>query len=128
MNNLNIYGPWNGTTHVSLPLHWHDEWVANLGLQYRVSSWLNVRGGYCYGSNPIGSQDLTANLILPAIMSNHITIGATEKLGMGWTLTEAYMHAFQQSLSGTMRTPGGSVPISTTMSEDSVGVEIGYRF
>ena len=128
MNNLNIYGPWNGTTHVSLPLHWHDEWVANFGTQYRINKWLTVRGGYCYGSNPIGSQDLAANLILPAIMSNHITFGATEKLGMGWTLTEAYMHAFQQSLSGTMQTPEGGVPISTSMSEDSVGVEIGYRF
>ena len=128
MNEMDIYGPWNGTTHVSLPLHWHDEWVANLGTQYRICSWLTIRGGYCYGSNPIGSQDLAANLILPAIMSNHITIGATEELGMGWTLTEAYMHAFQQSLSGTMQTPGGAIPISTSMSEDSVGVEIGYKF
>jgi len=129
MNNLNIYGPWNGTSHVSLPLHWNDQWVANFGTQYRVAKWLTIRGGYCYGSNPIGSQDLAANLILPAIMTNHITIGATEELGMGWTLTEAYMHAFQQSMSGTMALPGGgSVPISTSMSEDEVGLEIGYKF
>ena len=39
------------------------------------------------------------------------------------------MHAFQQSMSGTMAVPGGgSVPISTSMSEDEVGVEIGYKF
>ncbi len=129
MNNMNIYGPWNGTSYVSLPLHWHDQWVANFGTQYRITKWLTVRGGYCYGSNPIGSQDLAANLILPAIMTNHITLGATEQLGMGWTITEAYMHAFQQSMSGTMAVPGGgSVPISTSMSEDEVGVEIGYKF
>ncbi|MGC9258802.1 MAG: OmpP1/FadL family transporter [Phycisphaerae bacterium] len=128
MNNLNIYGPWNGTSHVSLPLHWHDEGVANFGTQYRINKFLTVRGGYCYGSNPIGSQDLASNLILPAIMGSHITIGATEQLGMGWTVTEAYMHAFQQSMSGTMDLGGQSIPISTTMSEDEVGVEIGYKF
>ncbi|MGC8625176.1 MAG: OmpP1/FadL family transporter [Phycisphaerae bacterium] len=128
MNNLNIYGPWNGTSHVSLPLHWHDEGVANFGTQYRINKFLTVRGGYCYGSNPIGSQDLASNLILPAIMASHITIGATEQLGMGWTVTEAYMHAFQQSMSGTMDLGGQSIPISTTMSEDEVGVEIGYKF
>ncbi len=128
MNHFNIYGPWNGTTHVTLPMHWHDEWVANLGLQYAVNKWLTVRGGYAYGSNPIGSQDLASNLILPAIMQHQVTVGATEQLGMGWTLTEAYMHAFQQSLSGTMPMGGGSVPIRTTMNEDEVGVQIGYNF
>jgi long-chain fatty acid transport protein len=128
MNNMNIHGPWNGTSYVSLPLHWHDEAVANLGLQYQINKWLTVRGGYCYGSNPIGSQDLAANLILPAIMTNQITVGATQKLGMGWSLTEAYMHAFQQSMSGTMSMGGQNIPISTSMSEDEVGVEIGYKF
>lgn len=129
MNTMNIQGPWVGTNQYSLPLHWSDEWVANLGIQYKINSWLTVRGGYAYGSDPISSEYLSSSLILPAMMQQHVTVGATENLGMGWSLTEAYMHAFTQSMSGTMAMPGGaSVPISTSMTEDEFGIQIGYTF
>ena len=129
MNAMNIHGPWAGTDEASMPLHWSDEWIANFGLQYRINSWITVRGGYAYGTNPIDSQDLASSLILPAIMQQHVTLGATQQLGMGWTVTESYMHAFNESMSGSMSLPGGgSVPISTSMSEDEFGIEIGYKF
>ncbi len=133
MNTFNIYGPWNGTSQFDLPMHWSNEFVANIGTQYTVNNWLQVRAGYTHGSDPIGNSQIANDLILPAIMTNAITAGATQKIGMGWSLTEAYMHSFAVTDTGQPGTaflaPGDSaVSPSTTMSENSYGLQIGYKF
>lgn len=130
MNTFNISGPWTGASNVSLPMHWSNEWVANIGTQYNVNNWLQVRAGYVYGNNPISNTDAASNLIFPAIVEHAVTVGATQKLGMGWKLTEAYMHSFSNTVTG----PVGSSPFfgpqapSSTMSENSYGLQVGYEF
>ncbi|MDD5374646.1 outer membrane protein transport protein [Acidithiobacillus sp.] len=133
MNTFDIYGPWQGMSDYALPMHWSNEWVANIGTQYTVNNWLQVRAGYTHGTNPIGNKNISNNLILPAIMTNAVTVGATQKLGMGWKLTEAYMHSFAVTNTGQPGTaflaPGNpNVSPSTTMSENSYGVQVGYDF
>ncbi len=133
MNNFTIYGPWQGAGSVPLPMHWNNEWVANIGTQYALTHWLQVRMGYAYGTNPITSSNIGNNLIFPAIVENALTIGSTQKLGMGWKLTEAYMHEFSNTVTGT--SPFAQAfrnfplqPASATLSENSYGIQIGYVF
>ena len=96
MNQFTVYGPWVGTPSVALPLHWQNEWVANLGTQYDVNKKWQLRAGYAYGGNPIKSTDMPANLIMPAIVTTAVTVGASQKLPMRWSLTEALMHTFNE--------------------------------
>ena len=135
LNTFNIYGPWQGTNVVALPLNWRNQWVANIGTQYDLTNWLQVRAGYTWGSNPVpnSSAAIAANTIFPAIVQNAITFGATQKLGMGWKLTEAYMHAFSNTMTGEP----GSAPFapgdplqaaSSTLGENSYGLQVGYEF
>jgi len=136
LNTFNIYGPWqDGTSVVPLALNWRNQWVANIGTQYDVNNWLQVRAGYTWGSNPVpnNSNAIAANTIFPAIVQNAITFGATQKLGMGWKLTEAYMHEF----SNTITSAPGYAPFapgdlrqaaSSTLAENSYGIQIGYDF
>ncbi|WP_308387836.1 outer membrane protein transport protein [Acidithiobacillus sp. AMEEHan] len=135
LNTFNIYGPWQGTNVVALPLNWRNQWVANIGTQYDVNNWLQVRAGYTWGSNPVPntSAAIASNTIFPAIVQNAITFGATQKLGMGWKLTEAYMHAFSNTMTGAP----GSAPFapgdplqaaSSTLAENSYGIQVGYDF
>ena len=130
MNNFNIYGPWQGQSSVALPMHWSNQWVANIGTQYDLTNWLQVRGGYTWGSNPISNANTANNLLFPGIVQNAITFGATQKLGMGWKLTEAYMHAFSNTI--TAPAPGlpfgGMQPASATLAENSYGLQVGYDF
>ena len=130
MNNFTIYGPWQGTSSVALPMHWTNQWVANFGTQYDVNNWLQVRAGYTWGSNPISNTTIASNLIFPAIVQNAITFGATQKLGMGWKLTEAYMHEFSNTNTGPAGSSpfGGPMPASATMYENSYGIQVGYDF
>jgi long-chain fatty acid transport protein len=135
MNTFNIYGPWAGQSSVGLPMHWSNQWVANIGTQYDVNNWLQVRAGYTYGSNPISNKDTGSNLIFPAVVQNAVTVGSTQKLGMGWKLTEAYMHAFSNTISGTSPYAGAAQqfgipiqPASATLTENSFGIQVGYDF
>ncbi|MGK9453004.1 OmpP1/FadL family transporter [Acidithiobacillus caldus] len=136
LNQFTIYGPWNGTNSVALPTHWRNEYVFNFGTQYDVTPGFQVRAGYVYGSNPIAKADTAANLLFPAIATNAVTFGATEKLGMGWKLTEAYMHSFSNTIQGGPLLNGlqpyvqaGYVQnTSSTLTENSYGIQIGYDF
>jgi Long-chain fatty acid transport protein len=131
MNNFTIYGPWNsGPGYVKLPMHWKNQWVANIGTQYDVNNWLQVRAGYTYGSNPISAGNIGNNLIFPAVVTNAVTFGATQKLGMGWKLTEAYMHAFANTLTGPSPYAafGATQDASATLAENSYGLQVGYDF
>ena len=139
MNNFTIFGPWTayqggapvaGLSSVALPMHWSNQWVANFGTQYDVNNWLQVRAGYTWGSNPISNTTIASNLIFPAIVQNAITFGATQKLGMGWKLTEAYMHEFSNTNTGPAGSSpfGGPMPASATMYENSYGLQVGYDF
>ena len=130
MNNFTIYGPWAGQSSVALPMHWTNQWVANIGTQYDLTNWLQVRAGYTYGSNPISNADTASNLLFPAVVQNAITFGATQKLGMGWKLTEAYMHAFANTITGLAGSSpfyGNQAP-SATLAENSYGLQVGYDF
>ncbi|EGQ63266.1 outer membrane protein, OMPP1/FadL/TodX family, partial [Acidithiobacillus sp. GGI-221] len=139
MNNFTIFGPWTayqggaavgGLSSIALPMHWSNQWVANFGTQYDVNNWLQVRAGYTWGSNPISNNTIASNLIFPAIVQNAITFGATQKLGMGWKLTEAYMHEFSNTNTGPAGSSpfGGPMPASATMYENSYGIQVGYDF
>ncbi|MCK9189529.1 OmpP1/FadL family transporter [Acidithiobacillus sp.] len=139
MNNFDVSGPWNAVYHgapagsvssIALPMHWKNQWVANIGTQYDLTNWLQVRAGYTYGSNPISNNTIASNLIFPAIVQSAITFGATQKLGMGWKLTEAYMHEFSNTNTGPAGSSpfGGPMPVSATMYENSYGLQIGYVF
>ena len=104
--------------------------MANIGTQYDLTNWLQVRAGYTYGSNPIAASNIGNNLLFPAIVQNAITFGSTQKLGMGWKLTEAYMHSFANTLTGPAASSpfGGPMPASATLAENSFGLQVGYDF
>jgi long-chain fatty acid transport protein len=129
MNEFVVHGPWVGPSAVALPLHWQNEWVSNLGVQYDSSKSMQWRAGFAYGGNPIKSADVQANMIMPAIVTTAITFGATQRLPMRWSLTEALMHTFQNSVSdGTLLGIPGLSPMKSSMSENSMGLQIGYYF
>jgi long-chain fatty acid transport protein len=128
MSQFKVFGPWVGTGAVALPMNWQNQWVANLGTQYNVSKSWQVRAGFAYGSNPIHTADLQANLIMPAIVTTAVTFGATQKLPMRWSLTEAAMHTFKATSTDGTLFGMPIAPLQASMSENSIGFQIGYYF
>ena len=119
-----------GASGSSIGFGWQDVNVFKLGVEYQWSSRLLLRAGYNVTDNPIQARDVTFNILAPGVVTDHLTLGFTYTMPSGSELTMAYMHAFENSVSGPATNPyfnvGGTETIS--LAEDSLGIAWGWKF
>ncbi len=85
-----------------------------------------LRAGYTHGSQVIPSSEVLFNVLAPATVQNHITLGGTYTLQNGSELTFAYMHAMEDEITGPTTLFPGSTKIK--MHQDSLGVAYSWKF
>ncbi|MCW9024319.1 MAG: outer membrane protein transport protein [Gammaproteobacteria bacterium] len=107
---------------------WEDMTVVKLGVDYQVNNDLVVRAGYSSGDQPIGADDTAFNLIAPAVIEDHLTLGATWTLANKGELSAYYMHAFENEVIGTTNVPGTSGAANIKMDQDALGIAYGWKF
>lgn len=126
---------------------WRDQWIVALGLQYKPTSKVALRGGFNYGKSPVREHDgfnpmgvshiqgkatptfgyeYLRVIGFPAVVEKHLTLGAGWDLGKGVSLNLEYMHAFEKDISET--SAFGAVSLHSSLSEDSIGFGINWRF
>ena len=105
---------------------WDDQTVFAIGINYDINDQFTIRGGYNYAESPIGPEDVANNLILPAVVESHYTIGADYRINNHWDLAFHYMYVPETTITADASTamPGAKI----SLSETSVGLNIGYRF
>lgn len=106
--------------------------VVKLGVEYAYSEKLTLRAGYSHTNNPITSRDVTFNIIAPAVIQDHYTLGFTYALDKSSDVTMSYMHAQENSVSGSSLfntwTGGSSGIEKIKMYQDSLGIAYGKKF
>ena len=105
---------------------WKDVTVFKLGGDYAYSQNLVVRAGLSTTRQPIPNNETFFNVLAPATIENHLTLGATWTLANKSELTVGYMHAFSKSVNGTNTVVGGQ-GINLKMYQDSIGVAYGWK-
>jgi long-chain fatty acid transport protein len=119
-----------GASGSSIGFGWSDVDALKLGIEYEWDSRLTLRAGYNRSDNPIQARDVTFNILAPGVVQDHLTLGFTYGLSRSSEITMAYMHAFENSVSGSASNPyfpvGGTETI--TLSEDSLGIAWGSKF
>lgn len=114
----------------SIGFGWQDVNAYKLGVEYAWDQRLTLRGGYGYSDNPIKSRDVTFNILAPGVVQHHLTLGFTYQLEGNSEITMAYLHAFNNSVSGPANNPyfrvGGKETIE--LSEDSLGIAWAKRY
>lgn len=124
MTQLLISGP-GGT--VPMNSGWDDQTVFAVGVEYQLTPKVALRAGYNHAESPIAADDVSNNLILPAVVETHYAFGATFSLNKHWDLAMHYMVVPENSLTAPATDP--QMPgASTALSETSFGANIGYRF
>jgi long-chain fatty acid transport protein len=104
---------------------WEDMTVFKLGVQYRVNEEWTLRAGWNYAEQPIPKAETMFNVLAPAVVEHHLTLGASWNLDKTQELTFAYMHAFNKKVDGEY-TPGfGTADIE--MYQDSFGVQYSWK-
>jgi long-chain fatty acid transport protein len=111
---------------------WDDANVWKLGAEYKYNNQWTFRVGYNHTDNPISGSDLgevTLNILAPAVIKDHGTLGFTYTLASGGELTVAYMHAFKNSVSGPDPFPFDATngPDTIKMHQDSIGIAYGMK-
>lgn len=109
---------------------WDDIDVWKLGVEYKHSGNWTFRAGYSHNDNPINGSDLgevVFNILAPAVIEDHITLGFTYTRANGDEITAAYMHGFENDVSGA-RPPGFGGGIDTIrMYQNSVGLQYSWK-
>lgn len=109
---------------------WRNVDVFKLGVQYQYDKRWTVRGGYDQTTGPIGSRDVTFNILAPGTVRKHATLGFTYTMPTGGELTFSYMHAFDTGVTGaslfnSFGVPGGAENIN--MHQDAWGIAYGWK-
>ena len=111
---------------------WQNVNAWKLGVEYRASDRLMLRGGYNHSDNPIRAQDVTINILAPGVVQDHLTLGLTYYTQGKNELTLAYMHAFTNSVTGSSFfnpyvAPGSAGSEKIQMFENSFGIAYAWK-
>lgn len=110
---------------------WGDTKIVKLGAEYNYSDALTLRAGYSQNNNPITSRDVTFNVIAPGVITTHYTLGFTYTLANKSELTMAYMHARENSVTGSSLfntwTGNTSGTEKIKMYQNSLGIAYGWK-
>jgi long-chain fatty acid transport protein len=106
---------------------WRDMTVYKLGLSWKATDDLTLRAGYASGRQPIPESEMLFNILAPAVIEQHATLGAGYEVSKGNTLQLAITRAFSNTVTGPnpLEAPGQQ-KISLTM--DQWDVEVGLSF
>ena len=110
---------------------WHDQTVYKLGMDYKWSPTLTVRGGVNYGKSPIQKDQVLFNMLAPATVEKHLTFGFTQILDKDSDFTFTFMHAFKNTIKGpTPFPPSGTQGdnAALTMAQTSLSFAYGLKF
>ncbi|MFN3544555.1 MAG: OmpP1/FadL family transporter [Thiobacillus sp.] len=115
---------------------WDDISIWKLGMEYKYSPKLTLRAGYSHTDSPIKGSDCSSgpltncgevmfNILAPAVIENHVTLGFTYTLASGNELSMAYMHAFKNDVSGRDPIFGGDDKIE--MYQNAIGIQYSWK-
>lgn len=101
---------------------WEDINIYRLGAEYNYDSQWTFRAGFAMNDQPIPSSEVLFNILAPAVVEKHATVGFTFMPNKTSEWNFAYMHAFEETVSTSQSAFG--VPASIKMYQDSFN--LGY--
>lgn len=131
-----LFPSMSASTHMGLDggagFGWEDQTVYKLGIAHQYNDNLVLRAGYNYAKMPITENNTYFNILAPATVEQHLTLGATWTLANKAELSVSYMHAFSKGINGPTTGNGQSAatagyPVGLEMSQDALGIAYGWK-
>ena len=107
---------------------WDDINVYSVGLQYEASEKLTLRAGCSDADEPWKDVNTLFNVLAPATVEKHASLGATYQLDRQSRVSFAFTHAFENTIKGTSQFTGpqtGQVRMRQNMLQISYSRDIG---
>ena len=78
---------------------WEDMNVFKIGAEFRMIENWDFRLGYSHGNQPIGQEDVLFNILAPALIEDHLSVGFSRHFGEN-ALHFAFTYSFNNELEG----------------------------
>ena len=118
---------------LGLGFGWTNQTVYKIGIDHKYNKKLTLRTGWNYGKSPIQPNEILFNLIAPATVEHHITLGFTYSPRKSTDINVHYMHAFANTIKGPTAFPPDGLAVigsnaAAAMKQDAIGVSYGIKF
>lgn len=107
---------------------WEDMTIYKLGYQFKVNPQWTLRAGYSQGDQPIPSSEVLFNILAPAVVEDHYTVGFTWNMDKKNEINFAAMYAPSKSQSGPNPLAAGGQTVSIEMKQYEVEISWGIKF
>lgn len=98
----NLLGSDNG-----LGFGWNDIDIYKIGVQWDYSPQLTLRAGVSHADQLFENGQALFNVLAPATVRTHASLGMTYRVDRDSALTVSYTHAFEEEIQGTSPLVGG---------------------
>jgi long-chain fatty acid transport protein len=107
---------------------WDSMSIFKLGAQWDINPQWTVRGGFSYNSQFADNTQGLFNILAPAVIRMHGSLGATFRMSQRDEINFAYTHAFKEELDGTSPSLTGPQSGQLFMEQNSIAVSWGHKF
>ncbi len=115
-----------GMNRVTKPKDWRDVWRWQVGIEYGITKWCDLRIGYVYDNGPIPRH--TIDYLVPSNDRQLYCFGTGFKW-RSWTLDLSYTYLIGESRSNNARPASGVLKSRARKGvTHMVGFGIGYKF
>lgn len=105
---------------------WDDVDSIKLGVEWRQSDVMTWRAGYAQNSNPIGPEDVTFNILAPAVVERHISFGGSRKINDTDAFDFSITFVPEVSVDGPEMTPMGPTGGTVAPYMNQLSASIGW--
>lgn len=118
-------------TDKGLGFGWGDQTVYKLGVNYDYNKQWSFRAGANYGESPVKEEGVLFNMLAPATVELHATLGMSYRPSRSIEWSVNYMHAFENTIKGPTVFGPTAAPVvgenaSISMEQNSLGVSFSY--
>ena len=109
---------------------WEDQTVYKVGAEYAINKKWIARAGFNYGSSPINEdREIIFNLVAPATVQYHLTLGGTYNISPTMEINASYVHAVENEQCGpTYVSDDGSNLGCLKMSQNTIGGSFSWMY
>ncbi len=106
---------------------WRDMTIYKIGWQWASSPSWTWRAGFSHGKQPIPDSEVVFNILAPAVIEDHLTLGFSYDISKTSELSVQYMHGFENSVTGA-NPLNPSQEITIEMYQNELEVSWGWKF
>ena len=111
---------------------WDDVWVYKIGVNYAYNPTWTFRAGFNYAEVPYDDTEALFNVLAPAVVEKHATVGFSYAINPSAEFSMTYMYAFRNDVettyTGTGPFAGFSYGAKNDMYQNALEVAMSWNF